>query len=263
MRTRWLDALVVGLVGVTGGCSGTGAPVAFDDEVSAAPGTSVEIPVLSNDSDPQGDPLVLRSVTSGGQGEARLTPRNTIVYTARAGARGEDAFTYQVADNRGNRSEAKVRVVFSNLPPAASLAPGEAIIDSLVVMLHTGQDDKDRAESVRLAVRRGETVMSDRLVGVGERWEPGSTQRFVVDLAPGVLVEDADLLVVGVQKLPVGPGTGAGWSVAPEVQARLSNGRIVTLLPRGAPQPMGDGAPYDRVWPLSRVHADSGDGERE
>lgn len=238
-----------------GGCAGSGRPIAFDDEITAAPGAAVEIPVLDNDTDPDGDPLVLMKVGPADQGKTRISPRNTIQYTADPDARGQDSFTYRIADNNGRTTEAKVRVIIGDVPPAARLAPGEEILDALIVTLHTGDDDKDRAESVRLAVRRDDRVLSDELVGVGQRWGAGTSREFVVDLDPDVLVDELDRVTVGVQKIPSGPGGGSAWLVAPEIRGRLSNGRIITLLPRGEMVKMGDGEPYDRAWPLSRAYA--------
>ncbi|PTN12512.1 cadherin-like domain-containing protein [Nitrosomonas aestuarii] len=74
------------------------APVAEDDSAVTAQDTSVIIDVLSNDSDPDGDPL---SVTQSGaalHGSVTQNANGTLTYTPGANFSGADSFTYTISD---------------------------------------------------------------------------------------------------------------------------------------------------------------------
>ncbi len=86
-------------------------PVALDD---AAPTTSPGIPVmtgvLSNDFDPEGDPIEIISVSTPGHGTAEINSDDTITYTPDPGLVGQDWFTYTISDNNGGTATAQVTV---------------------------------------------------------------------------------------------------------------------------------------------------------
>ncbi|MFK7918992.1 MAG: Ig-like domain-containing protein [Ilumatobacter sp.] len=74
-------------------------PTAVDDSASVANGSSVSVSVLQNDSDPDGDPLVV-SITSGPDanlGTATLNG-NQINFRARPGQAGTASIGYQISD---------------------------------------------------------------------------------------------------------------------------------------------------------------------
>ena len=84
-------------------------PGAVDDTATTDTGTSVKIAVLSNDSDPESDPLVIQSVTNGTHGT--VTQTGTVAtYSPDAGFAGADSFTYTASDGRGGNSTASVAV---------------------------------------------------------------------------------------------------------------------------------------------------------
>jgi hypothetical protein len=93
-------------------------PVAAADSASTASGTPVTINVLANDTDANGDPLSVISVTNG----ARGTVANngvSVTYTPNAGTSGTDLFSYTVADGRGGTASGSVTV---NVAAPESLA---------------------------------------------------------------------------------------------------------------------------------------------
>ncbi|MDW8371868.1 MAG: Ig-like domain-containing protein, partial [Geminicoccaceae bacterium] len=96
-------------------------PVATDDTAQVAPGGTVDIPVLANDSDPDGDPLSLVALSSPAQGSVAVLPDQRLRYAPRTGFTGEDSFTYTVRDPRGASASAtvRVRVGAPNRPPVA------------------------------------------------------------------------------------------------------------------------------------------------
>lgn len=77
-------------------------PVATDDEGTTDEDEAIEINVLANDSDPDGDTLSVSDVTEPTNGEAAITANGTAVtYTPDAGFSGEDLFMYTVTDGTG------------------------------------------------------------------------------------------------------------------------------------------------------------------
>ena len=92
-------------------------PVAEDDIAQTLPNTLVEIDVLDNDSDADGDPLTLSIVTPPSNGTAEVDD-DDIDYTPDDGFEGTDTFTYQVDDGNGGVDTATVTVtVEPDLPP--------------------------------------------------------------------------------------------------------------------------------------------------
>jgi len=108
-------------VTVTVGARPDQPPVAVDDVATTISGTPVTINVLTNDSDPDGDPLTLQSVTAPTLGTAVISG-NAILYTPPAGVVGTDNFSYTINDGRGGTATANVTVTITpppNRPPVA------------------------------------------------------------------------------------------------------------------------------------------------
>lgn len=74
-----------------------GAPVAQNDSVVTAEDERISIPVLDNDSDPDGDSLTLVSATQPSQGSV-VVSGNFVTYDPSANYNGGDSFTYTVSD---------------------------------------------------------------------------------------------------------------------------------------------------------------------
>jgi hypothetical protein len=85
------------------------APLAHDDSAETSPRTPVVIAVLSNDSDPENDPLTVTAATQGSQGTVQVKSDGTVVYTPKNKAGGEDSFSYTVSDGMA-QATAHVRV---------------------------------------------------------------------------------------------------------------------------------------------------------
>ena len=81
-------------------------PVAVPDADTVAEGSSVSVTVLANDSDPDGDPLTITSVTVPANGTAVINDNGTpgdpiddyIVYTHNGSETVSDSFTYPISD---------------------------------------------------------------------------------------------------------------------------------------------------------------------
>jgi alpha-tubulin suppressor-like RCC1 family protein len=85
-------------------------PEAVDDTATTMPNTSVTISVLANDSDPDGDPLTLTSVSAASNGTAVSNSHDSVTYTPNFGFFGADSFTYTLSDGRGGTSTADVTI---------------------------------------------------------------------------------------------------------------------------------------------------------
>lgn len=84
------------------------APQANADTVSVETGGTVVIPVLDNDSDPEGDALTITSVGRSSKGVVS-SDGHQLTYTA-GSRKGGDSFTYTISDGQGNTASAVVSV---------------------------------------------------------------------------------------------------------------------------------------------------------
>ena len=94
------------------------SPVAVDDEAVTDTNTQVTIDVLANDSDPNGDPIRVISVTDPANGSVTVEDDGSLTYYAPApGFKGPDNFDYTISDGNGGTATATVRVTVRNAPP--------------------------------------------------------------------------------------------------------------------------------------------------
>lgn len=84
------------------------APSAAPDAATTNESTPVDIDVRANDSDPDGDPVAVESVTQPAHGSASIQPNGLVRYVPTAGFRGSDSFTYTLRDGRGGTDTAAV-----------------------------------------------------------------------------------------------------------------------------------------------------------
>lgn len=105
------SALASDLNNITAQSPANQAPSAVDDLVPVPPGQSILIDVMANDSDPEGDTIVLTDVdASSSDGTAKIED-NKISFISGNTAIGEtDAFTYTITDANGNTDSATVTV---------------------------------------------------------------------------------------------------------------------------------------------------------
>jgi large repetitive protein len=111
-----------------------GVPVAADDTASTATSAPVIVPVLANDSDPDGDtvtvaagsvtaPVVSAPVGPPGAvpaGAVVLNPNGTVTFTPSAGFTGTASFTYAITDGALTSPPATVVVTVANAAPHAT-----------------------------------------------------------------------------------------------------------------------------------------------
>jgi len=96
-------------------------PVAVDDTASGVENVNkINIDVLQNDSDPNGDPLAVTNLTQPSNGSVSLKNNNTVDYTPDPSFFGVDTFTYTANDGTDDSNVATVTVtVTANTAPVA------------------------------------------------------------------------------------------------------------------------------------------------
>jgi hypothetical protein len=107
-----------------------GAPTANPDTIAVLSGTPAVIPVLGNDTDPNGDPLTVISHTNPSHGTVTCTPAGAATvctYTATPGYTGPDTFTYTVSDGHGNTSTTTVSTTVTNPSDSGNGGGGNGI----------------------------------------------------------------------------------------------------------------------------------------
>jgi len=96
-------------------------PDAVDDQATTEEDQFVDIAVLVNDTDPDGDTLTITFVGSPLHGTAEDNEDGTIRYTPNAGYTGSDDFSYTIGDGHDGADTASVHVTVTEIndPPVA------------------------------------------------------------------------------------------------------------------------------------------------
>ena len=123
-------------------------PVATDDAAATTAGSAVAVPVLANDSDPDGDPLSVTGSSAPANGSVTCAAASC-TYTPAAAFTGVDTFTYTVSDGFGGTTTALVTITVGadpNSPPqpaddAASTPSGSPL--SIAPLANDSDPDGD------------------------------------------------------------------------------------------------------------------------
>jgi hypothetical protein len=117
-------------------------PVAAPDAAATDEDTPVTIPVLANDSDPDGDPLTVAIVTPPANGSVTVHGDGTITYTPNPNFNGTDTFEYEACDPSGACSTAPVIVTVAPVADAPVAVDDSAVTDedSPVTFVVLGND---------------------------------------------------------------------------------------------------------------------------
>lgn len=131
-------------------------PVARPDGASARQGVEVAVVATANDFDPDGQAIVIESVTQPTRGRASILNASTLVFTPDSDFVGTETFTYTIEDPDGMTDSADVTVEMisataANRPPVArpdraSTASGRAVV---VDVLRNDVDPERTQLSVR------------------------------------------------------------------------------------------------------------------
>ena len=126
-------------------------PVALDDSFGVRPGKVTILDVLGNDSDSDGDVLVITKTSDVPESRGVLDVvddgRALQFHPAEGSTAGTFNFRYTVSDGRGGTSEARVEVAFhandENAPPAAHRVSGVAVEQGQSITYNVLNDWRD------------------------------------------------------------------------------------------------------------------------
>ena len=121
-------------------------PVAVDDAATTAEDTAVSVTVLTNDSDLDGDTLVVSACQHAGARHGGRRPGPRSLYTPAANYNGPDSFTYTVGDGNGGSATATVTVTVTGVndgPVAVDDAATTAEDTAVSVTVLTNDSDLD------------------------------------------------------------------------------------------------------------------------
>ena len=90
-------------------------PTAQDDVATTDKDTSVNIAVLDNDHDSDGDMLSIVTITNPANGTTTLNADNIVAYMPNPGFVGTDMFIYSISDGKGGEASARVLVTVEDV----------------------------------------------------------------------------------------------------------------------------------------------------
>jgi hypothetical protein len=147
-------------------------PVAVTDSGATPQNTAVAISVLANDSDVDGDSLVVSAVGAAAHGSV-TTDGSAVTYTPAAGYTGGDSFEYMVSDGNGGSSVATVQITVtpSQAQPATITISKDAQPDHRRRFRFTGAlgnfqlsgDDASPASTRTFTVNAGVYTVTERV----------------------------------------------------------------------------------------------------
>ena len=108
----------------------SGTPTPQPDTAETDEDTPVTIPVLDNDTDPQGQPLTIVGTPTAPNGTVTVNPDGTITYTPNPDYNGSDTITYTVRDPDGNEATSTVTVTVNPVNDAPVANPDTATTTS-------------------------------------------------------------------------------------------------------------------------------------
>jgi N-acetylneuraminic acid mutarotase len=118
------------------------APAAADDVAATDEDAAVEIDVLANDTDSDGDALTITAVTPPANGTAEIIDGGTrLRYTPAADFFGEDGFTYTIEDGFGATAQAAVTVAVAPVNDAPAPPVLTTPEDGAVLLIEGRPDD--------------------------------------------------------------------------------------------------------------------------
>jgi Bacterial Ig domain/Ca-dependent carbohydrate-binding module xylan-binding/Right handed beta helix region len=149
------------------GSSTGGAPDAANDVATTKEDTPVTVSVLANDSDPNGDALIVTDA-SATHGTVKVNTNGTITYTPSANFNGQDTVTYSISDGKGGTDSATVAVTVTPVNDAPVTKDDAGVSHSPVtidVLANDSDPDNDTLTVVKAIAPNGTVVInSDQTV---------------------------------------------------------------------------------------------------
>ena len=111
-------------------------PSAVSERTSTERNKAVLINVLSNDVDPNGDPLTIANITGPVNGTALVNQNETVTYTPPRNFNGSDVFVYNVTDGNGGSDIAQVIVDVQGPPVNSPTVLDQYVFTSINIPLN-------------------------------------------------------------------------------------------------------------------------------
>jgi len=165
-------------------------PKANDDTLKTQEDAPVAtIDVLANDTDVDGDRLVVINATQGKNGSVTIGADSTLAYTPARNFSGTDTFTYTLSDGKGGSGTAAVGVTVEPVNDAPSITSGP--VETTRVWASYTYDveakDPDAGDSLLYSLDGGPEGMTiDEETGLIE-WVPTSAQAGTYDITVKVV----------------------------------------------------------------------------
>ncbi|WP_425046091.1 Ig-like domain-containing protein [Primorskyibacter sp. S87] len=117
-------------------------PVATLDAATTNEDQAVTFNPLTNDMDPDGNPLSISGTSNPSNGSVAINPDGTLTYTPNPNFNGTDTFSYTVSDGQGGSATAQVSVFVGlvNDPPVAADDTASTLEDQAVTFDPRGND---------------------------------------------------------------------------------------------------------------------------
>ena len=205
--------------------STNGAPVANDDAFTVNQGTTNNaLTVLSNDTDPDSDPVTVSSVGTPDNGGTAVvnTGSDGIDYTPLVGFSGTETFTYTISDGQGGTDTATVTMtvdqVIVNLAPILSAIGNQSVTEGTPLSLSVSATDSDGPAPLSLTQTNtlpgSPSVLTDNGDGTGTlSWTPAvgdaanSPYTIIVTASDGLGATDVETVTVTVSEAQGGSAT--------------------------------------------------------
>jgi len=193
------------------------SPVALDDVATTDQGAAVDIAVLSNDSDPDGDILSVVSISAATSGVVSVNADNSLSYTPSIGFSGSDSFAYTISDGAEGSASANVQVTVNAV---VNLAP-VSVDDNAVTQENTsvsvdvlGNDFDPEGEALTVTSVSGAangtvSIEANGKLGYLPNRRFKGEDSFTYSVTDGTLTSTARV-TVQVQKKTGGNGGGSG-----------------------------------------------------
>ena len=97
------------------------APTAASDTAATSTEQAININVLANDSDPEGDTLTITAVSNPSNGAASNSG-TSVQYTPASGFSGTDGFSYTISDGNGHEATGQVSITVASVNQAPTAA---------------------------------------------------------------------------------------------------------------------------------------------
>ena len=201
-----------------------GPPDAVDDTTVTDYQTPVNVTVLGNDSDPDGDALTVVDNSEPSNGSAVLNEDGTFTYTPDDGFTGTDSFTYTITDGNGGEDTATVTIEVGEAPPPPP--PVEAVVELSGDASVVEADGALLEHTISLVDQNGAPVV----LGAGETIELSLSYGAIVDVDG---IESEDLSTQQVTITLTGNGSDSSFTVsnvvADDALAEVTEGYTVSI----------------------------------